>query len=54
MLDPLGEALLQAFEGLLNEFQEMQRVIDGLVPQSERGEARMLPGPLTAPGLQDT
>ena len=48
MLDPLGEALLQAFEGLLNEFQEMQRVIDGLAPQSERSEARTLSNPLVA------
>ncbi len=31
MLDPLGEALLQAFEGLLNEFQEMQRAIEKCV-----------------------
>jgi hypothetical protein len=43
MLDPLDEALLQAFDDLLNELQEMQRVIDGLVPRSECSKARALP-----------
>ena len=48
MLDPLGKALLQAFEDLLNELQAMQRVISGLTPWSERGEARTLPRSLIA------